>query len=91
MSTELIITICSMGITLLGTIFGLIKSIVNGNLKKFVEEKMAEAEATGKTGAEKYNYVINAVKEKYKLGGFISLAKKFIEELIDFSKKVNSK
>lgn len=91
MSLDTIITLIIAGISLIATIVGWVVEIRKGNLKKFVEEKMAEAEESGKDGKEKLNYVLEEVKAKYKVKAFVDLAKKFIEDLIDFSKKVNGK
>lgn len=91
MDTSLIITISVMGVAIIGIAIMLIVALVKGNLKEFVMAKMEEAEATGKEGKEKLIYVLDAVKEKYKLAVIISTAKKIVEVLIDFSKKVNTK
>lgn len=86
-----IINIVMLCIALISAIVALIKSILDGGIKKFVQEKMIEAEATGLSGSEKLEYVLNAVKKKYKLNSLVEIAKKVIESFIDFSKKVNKK
>lgn len=91
MSVEAIITIIVMGVALVSSLVILIVALCKGNLKNFIQEKMIEAEQTGKSGKEKLEYVLQAVREKYKLKVIMDFAKKLIEILIDFSKKVNSK
>lgn len=91
MNTEAIITIVVLGISLLGTLIGLITALVRGDMKKFIEEKMIEAEQSGKTGPEKLAYVIEEFKNKYKIVQFILNAKKFIESVIDITKQINVK
>lgn len=78
-------------ISLLGAIFSIISSIVKGELRKFVEEKMKIAEESGLKGEQKLNFVLEAVKEKFKLVSLISSARKIVEEIIDLSKKINAK
>ena len=91
MDIKAIITIVAMGVVLLGTIFTLIGALVRGEMKKFIEEMMIEAEKSGKSGAEKLAFVIAAFKEKYKIAQFILDAKKFIEQIIVLTKEINSK
>lgn len=91
MDTKLLITIIVAGLLLLVTILGWVSAICSGEMKKFIMEKMEEAETSGKTGTEKLQYVIDAFKEKYKVMSFIVDVKKFVELLIEFSKKVNAK
>ena len=57
MDIKAIITIVVLGIVLLGTIIGLVTALVRGEMKKFIEEKMVEAEKSGKSGAEKLAFV----------------------------------
>lgn len=91
MDIKAIITIVVLGIVLLGTIIGLVTALVRGEMKKFIEEKMVEAEKSGKSGAEKLAFVIEAFKEKYKIMQFILNAKQFIEKVIELSKQINAK
>lgn len=86
-----IIAIAIMGLGLVSTIIGWIISIKKGELKEFVMQKIEEAEKTGKSGEEKLNYVLEAVKEKYKLLTFGVNVIDFVEKIIDFTKKVNVK
>ncbi len=78
-------------ISLLGAIFSIISSIVKGDLRKFVEEQMKIAEESGLKGEQKLNFVLEAVKEKFKLVSLVSSARKIVEEIIDLSKKINAK
>ena len=91
MDIKAIITIVVLGIVLLGTIIGLVTALVRGEMKKFIEEKMVEAEKSGKSGAEKLAFVTEAFKEKYKIMQFILNAKQFIEKVIELSKQINAK
>lgn len=91
MSIESIITIIILGIALLGTIIGLLTALIRGEMKKFIKEKMIEAEQSGKSGKEKLIFVLEAFKEKYKIMQFILNAKVFIEKIIDLTKQINAK
>ena len=88
---SMIIGLITLAVGLVGTILGWVISIRQGQLKVFVEEKMMEAESKELSGEQKLAYVLEKVKEKYKVLAFIEKAKEFIDELIKFSKKVNSK
>ena len=52
---------------------------------------MAEAEKLSMGGQQKLGYVINAVKEKYKIPELVLNVKKFIESIIEISKQINYK
>ena len=91
MDINAIITIVILGVALLGSISGLIIAFVRGDMKKFIEEKMVEAEKSGKIGKEKLNYVLNEFKKKYKIAELIFNAKEFIEKVIAITKQINSK
>ena len=69
-------------------------NIKEKNLKTFIEEQMAIAEMTETNGKEKLCYVLNALEQRYGLKEFLKIeekAKDYIEECIEFSKKVNHK
>ena len=91
MSIETIISLVTLGVVALGGLFAIIVAIVRGDMKKFIEEKMIEAEKSGKTGSEKLAYVLEAVKEKYKVMEVVLNVRKFIESIISISKEINSK
>ena len=91
MELQTLIPVVLLGITVLGGIFGIIVAVVRGDMKKFIEQKMVEAEESGKSGGEKLAYVINAVKDKYKVMELFLNVKKFIEHVIELSKRINSK
>lgn len=91
MSTELLITLIVACIAVISTVVTIITSIRSGSLKQFILEKMEEAEHLELTGALKLDYVIQAVKDKYKLLALIINIKKIVEILISFSKQVNYK
>ena len=86
-----ICTIVILGIIALSSIIGLIVAFCRGEMKKFIEEKMTEAEKSGKSGSEKLQYVVNAFCAKYKIGSIILNCEKFVEEIIKLSKNINCK
>lgn len=91
-NVELLITIIVLGVMLLCSLITLIIALCNGSMKKFVVEKMSEAEAHSEwTADQKRDYVINAFKEKYKIMNFVLDCKKFIELVIKYSKEINYK
>lgn len=84
MDYKLLITTIVLGVILLGTLIFLCIELFNGNMKKFVMEKIAEAEKLFPKEMEDYqekrrNYVIEAFKEKYKIMAFCLNVQKFIE------------
>lgn len=84
MDYKLLITTIVLGIILLCTLVFLIIELFNGNMKKFVMEKITEAEKLFPKEIEDYqekrrNYVIEAFKEKYKIMAFCLNIQKFIE------------
>ena len=92
MDTGTLITIISLAGGLLISLTCLLIAFFRGDMKKFIEEKMAEAESHKDwTAEEKRNFVIKSFSEKYKIGQFILNCKKFIEVIIDISKKINYK
>lgn len=91
MSLYEIIQLVLLIIITLALITTIVVSVVRGDMKKFIEEKMAEAEKLGLSGKEKLEYVINAVKEKYKIMTIVLNIKKVIEHIIELSKQINYK
>lgn len=89
MNTETIVALVGMGVSILIAIISIVRSFVKGDMQKFIEQKMVEAEKTGKSGEEKYQYVLDAFKEKYKLTALFFNLKKFVETIIDLTKKIN--
>lgn len=84
MDYKLLITTIVLGVILLCTLVFLIIELFNGNMKKFVMEKITEAEKLFPKEIEGYqekrrNYVIEAFKEKYKIMAFCLNIQKFIE------------
>ena len=71
MDIKTIITLVVLGIVVISSLVGLITALVRGDMKKFIEEKMIEAEKSGKSGKEKLAFVIEAFKAKYKIMQFI--------------------
>lgn len=84
-------TIIVLGVVALVGIVGLLVAFFRGEMKKFIEEKMTEAEKSGKSGTEKLQYVMDAFNEKYKIGAIILNCQKFIEQIIALSKNINAK
>ena len=84
MDYKLLITTIVLGVILLATVVFLCIELFNGNMKKFVMEKIAEAEKMFPKDVEDYqekrrNYVIETFKEKYKSMSFCLNVQKFIE------------
>ena len=91
MQIETIITLVILGVTVLSGLVTLIVALVRGDMKKFIVEKMEEAEKSGKTGEEKLKFVLAAVKEKYKVAELVMNVKKFVEYIISITKQINVK
>ena len=87
-----LVWIIILGVLLRTTLIGLAVSLFNGSMKKFVVEKMAEADTHKDwTAEQKRNFVIEAFKEKYKIAEFVLNCRKFIELVIKYSKEINYK
>ena len=91
MTVETIVLLALLGVSVISGVVSLIVALAKGEVKKFIEEKMVEAEKSGKTGKEKLAYVLEAVDEKYKVMKLFMNAKKFIEHIIAISKQINAK
>lgn len=91
MSPNEIIQLIVLIVTTLALIATIVVAIIRGDMKKFIEEKMVEAENLGLSGEEKLKYVINSVKEKYKVMTIILNIKNVIEHIIELSKQINYK
>ena len=91
MNIETIILTVILGVVAIAGLIAIVIAIVRGEMKKFIEAKMVEAENLELTGEKKLAYVLQAVKEKYKLVEVFLNCKKFIEHLIDLTKKINAK
>lgn len=91
MSPYEIIQLVVLIVVTLALIATVVVAIVRGDMKKFIEEKMAEVEKLELSGKVKLEYVLNAVKEKYKIMTIILNVKKFIEHIIEISKRINYK
>ena len=91
MELQTLIPVITLGVVVLGGLFSIIIAVVRGDMKKFIEQKMIEAEQTDLSGAKKLEYVLVAVKEKYKVMELFLNTKKFVEHVIELSKKINSK
>lgn len=97
MSTNEIIILISLGIPVLASLVVLIVALCRGEIKKYIIQCMDEAEVIYKDlekpekSIKKLEYVINKVKDKYRLVDLILNVKKFIEYIIEISKGLNSK
>lgn len=91
MSVETLVSLIMLGAVILCGIITIVVAIVRGDMKKFIVEKMEEAEKMELGGKEKLEFVINAVKEKYKILELVLNVKKFIEYIISISKQINYK
>ena len=91
MEIQTLVPIIVLGVVVLGGILSIVVAIVRGDMKKFIEEKMIEAENLKLSGEKKLAYVLNAVKEKYKVMELVLNVRKFIEHIIDLSKQINAK
>ena len=91
MNIETIILTVILGVVVLGGIVTIIVAIIRGDMKKFIEEKMIEAEQLELSGEKKLAYVLEAVKEKYKIAELLLNTEKFIKHIIDLSKQINAK
>lgn len=94
---EIVELVAIIAVTL-ALIIVLFVAIARGDMKKFIEEKMAEAEIKYESITDlnekaklKLTYVIEAVKEKYKIMTIILNVKKVIEHIIKLSKQINYK
>ena len=91
MQIETIISLVVLGVVILAGLIAIIVAIVRGDMKKFIIEKMEEAEKMELDGVKKLEYVVNAVKEKYKIMELVLNVKKFVEKIIDITKQINYK
>lgn len=91
MQIEVLVPVILLGVAVLGGLISIIIAIIRGDMKKFIEEKMCEAEKLELTGEQKLAYVLKAVKEKYKLVEWLLNCKKFIKHIIKLTKQINVK
>ena len=97
MDIKAIISFIILGVLVIGGIVGIIVAIARGDVKKFIQEKMAEAEELYKDmpkpqkSKAKLEYVIEAVNEKYKISKLFINVKKFIEQAVEFFNSMNGK
>jgi len=92
----LLIGLISTGVGLIGTLYAfamrIVKDVKEKKLHALIEKAMIDAEQRDLNGVEKLMCVLNVLENEYgkDYGKIESNAKKYIEECIDFSKKVNS-
>ena len=91
MQVETIILLVVLGCSIIVGIGTIIIALIRGDMKKFIEAKMVEAESMELGGKEKLEFVLKAVKEKYKVLEIVLNVKAFIEHIIALSKKINAK
>lgn len=93
MQLETIITLAVLGATALGGIIAIIVALVRGEVKQFIVEQMEIAGEKFKDlpkpqkSIQKLQFVIERVKEKYKIAELIINIKKFVEYIV----KINNK
>ena len=94
---SLLIGLIASGLGLIATIIGWVKTAITQikekKLQKLIEEKMIEAEGKNLNGKEKKIYVVAQVIDYCKdySKEMTDKISAYIEECIDFSKKVNAK
>lgn len=92
MDVKALVAIIVLGVMLVAALVGLLVALFNGSMKKFVVEKMAEADSHSDwTADQKRKYVIEAFVEKYKIVAFLLNCEKFIKLVIKYSKEINYK
>ena len=91
MQVETIISLVVLGVVVVAGLVSIIIAIVRGDMKKFIIEKMEEAEKLELSGEKKLEYVLQALKEKYKVLQLLINARKFIESIIAITKQINVK
>ena len=93
MSKEMIATLIVLGFAILSGIVAIVVAILRGDMKKFIVEKMEEANEKHKDlpkpekSVKKLEYVVDAVRDKYKIFELILNVKKFIEYIVQINKK----
>lgn len=97
MSQEALISLIMLAVVIVVSIVGIIVALIRGEVKKFAKEKMIEAESIyadlskPEKSQKKLEYVIKAVKEKYKISELILNISKFISQTIDFINEMKGK
>ena len=92
MSIQEIVQLVIIIVLAIGLIAVIISDLVKGKLQEYIKVCMAEAEKHEDWGPqEKLNYVLEKVKEKYKVLALIGYIKKIVESVIDISKQINYK
>jgi len=91
MELQVLLPIIFLGVALICGVISIIVALIRGDMKKYIEEKMVEAEKLELSGKQKLAYVVQAVKEKYKIAELLLNVKKFIEHIIALSKEINAK
>lgn len=93
MTIKDIIFLAILGVGIIAGIVAIIVAIVRGDLKKFIVEKMEEANQLygnlpkPDRSIKKLQYVLEAVKEKYKIADLFLNVKKFIEYIVQINNK----
>ena len=67
MTVEMIITLATLGVVVLAGLFTIIIALVRGDMKKFIEQKMIEAEKLELSGEKKLKYVLTELMKNTKL------------------------
>lgn len=94
---KLLIALIILGVVIIGAIALIVISIIRGDMKTYIQECMAEAEELYKDlpkpekSKKKLQYVIDKVKEKYKLASLFLNIKKFVEMMVEFINSMKPK
>ena len=92
-----LVGLIATGLGLVATIVAYVKKIISDiktkKLYAFLDQKIIEAESKNISGVLKLSWVIQELYGEYgkDANDIVEQAKAYIEECIDFSKKVNSK
>lgn len=92
MWTEILILV-GLGCGILAGVIAIVVGIIRGEVQKFIIAKMEEANEKYKDlpkpekSIKKLQYVIDAVKEKYKIADLIMNVRKFIEKIVEINNK----
>ena len=91
MQVETIITLVVLGVAILGGLITIAIAIIRGDMKKFIEKQMIIAEEKDLSGEEKLKFVLDKVKEEYKVLELVMNVRKFVEHIIYLTKRINAK
>lgn len=94
---KLLVALIILGVLIIACVATFIIALVNGEVKEYIKQCMAEAEELYKDlpkpekSKKKLQYVIEKVKEKYKFASLFVNIKKFVEKMIEFINSMKTK